>query len=78
VEWRSPQIAPAPDVLKDGHTCIGVRLENAAIDELAFEAGKEAFAHLVVVEDASDAACSPVCASGQECDDGACKAHHGG
>jgi hypothetical protein len=64
--------------LKDGHPCLGVRLENAAIDELAFEAGKEAFAHLVVVEDASAAACSPVCASGQECDDGACKAHHGG
>src|SRR5207248_5734520 len=45
----APRVVPALDVLEDGHPPLGVGLEGATVDELALDAGEEAFTQGVVV-----------------------------
>src|SRR5256885_8827523 len=44
----APRVVPALDVLEDGHPSLGLGLEGATVDELALEAGEEAFTQGVV------------------------------
>src|SRR4051812_45912793 len=45
----APRVVPALDVLEDGHPPHRVGLEGTTVDELALEAGEEAFTQGVVV-----------------------------
>ena len=42
-------IVPALNELEDGHACRGLGLELPPVEQLAFEGGKEALAHRIVV-----------------------------
>ena len=43
------RVVPALDELEDRHTRLGLRLETVPVNQLAFERGKEALGHRIVV-----------------------------
>ena len=42
------RVVPTFDEIEDGHLCLGLGLAAAAVQQLAFQRGEEAFAHGVI------------------------------